>query len=153
MFIAFKELNVGIDLYGTGEMEEELNNMISETDDIVLKGKVSNDRLANIYNEYRYFILPSFYEGMPKTLLEAMACGCVCFGTDVEGIREVLDGKNGFIIPSTDSYAIKNTIEKVINKEFDILKESAHKAALYIKENHELQRIVCYEGELCTRLK
>lgn len=147
LLLAFKAMDIGIDLYGAGAMEEELKSMISENDDIVLKGKVSNDKLADIYNDYKYFILPSLYEGMPKTLLEAMACGCVCFGTNVEGIREVLDGQNGFLIQSTDSDSIKNTIEEIIKSDAAEIsvEECGKRAVSYIREKHTLEKIARLE--------
>lgn len=150
LLLAFKEMDIGIDLYGVGAMEEELKSMILEEDDIVLKGKVSNDKLADIYNDYKYFILPSLYEGMPKTLLEAMACGCVCFGTNVEGIREVLDGQNGILLSSTDSDSIKNTITKIVKAPSDEvhLEKYGNKAVSYIREKHVLEEIVKIEKKL-----
>ena len=52
--------------------------------DVKFNGVVANDKLPDILNEYKYYILASNYEGMPKTLLEAMACGNLCIGTNVD---------------------------------------------------------------------
>src|SRR3972149_402807 len=61
-------------------------------------GSISNEELPPVLNRYRFFALPSVREGMPKALIEAMACGLVCIGTDVEGINEIIrDGENGFL--------------------------------------------------------
>ena len=46
------------------------------------------------------FVLPSYREGTPKTVLEAMACGRAIITTDAPGCKEtVIDGQNGFLIP------------------------------------------------------
>lgn len=49
------------------------------------------------------FVLPSYHEGTPKTVLEAMACQRAIITTDVPGCREtVKDGKNGYLVPPKD---------------------------------------------------
>lgn len=151
---AFKKLNIGIDIYGIGEMEDELRRLISPENDIMLKGAVPNDELAEIYNNYKYFILPSFFEGMPKTLLEAMACGCVCLGTDIEGISEVIkDKENGYIIPGVSEKAILEVVSKMIMD--DYAEENAlisRNATEKICKNNSLENITKVEHRIIARL-
>ena len=53
------------------------------------------------------FVLPSYREGTPKSVLEAMACGKAIITTDAPGCREtVLEGENGFLVPVKDDKAI-----------------------------------------------
>ena len=54
-------------------------------------GKVSQDDLVSAYNRAHVFVLPSFYEGLPLVVIEALACGCRVVVTDLPGIREWLD--------------------------------------------------------------
>ena len=56
-----------------------------------LPGKLSQTELARLMNESDVFVLPSFYEGLPLVLIEAMACGLNCVCTDLPGIRPWLD--------------------------------------------------------------
>lgn len=61
------------------------------------------------------FVLPSYHEGTPKTVLEAMACGRPVITTDAPGCREtVQDGKNGFLVPVRNSIALVEAMEKFI---------------------------------------
>lgn len=61
------------------------------------------------------FVLPSYREGTPKTVLEAMACGRAIISTDVPGCREtVVVGENGFLVPARDIAALRSSIEKFI---------------------------------------
>ena len=54
------------------------------------------------------FVLPSYREGTPKSVLEAMACGKAIITTDAPGCREtVVEGKNGFLVPVKDDKAIE----------------------------------------------
>lgn len=50
-------------------------------------GKLSQEELAGEYNKSDVFVLPSFSEGLPLTIMEAMACGCKVIVTDLPGIR------------------------------------------------------------------
>lgn len=53
------------------------------------------------------FVLPSYHEGLPRSVIEAMAVGRAIITTDVPGCRETVeDGKNGFIVPVRDSQAL-----------------------------------------------
>ena len=59
--------------------------------------------------------LPSYREGLPKALLEAMASGLPCVTTDVPGCREaVRDGDNGLIVPARDARALANALKTLI---------------------------------------
>jgi glycosyltransferase involved in cell wall biosynthesis len=59
--------------------------------------------------------LPSYREGLPKVLIEAMAMGLPCVTTDVPGCREVVaDGDNGFLVPARDAEALAKALAKLI---------------------------------------
>jgi glycosyltransferase involved in cell wall biosynthesis len=61
--------------------------------------------------------LPSYREGLPKSLLEAMAAGRPIVATDVPGCREaVRDGDNGLLVPSRDSGALARALETLIRE-------------------------------------
>ena len=58
------------------------------------------------------FVLPSYYEGTPRTSLEAMATGRAILTTDVAGCREtVIEGKNGLLVPLKDVNALAEAME------------------------------------------
>ncbi len=59
--------------------------------------------------------LPSYREGLPKALLEAMASGLPCVTTDVPGCREaVSNGDNGFLVPARDAVSLAAALERLI---------------------------------------
>jgi len=103
-----------IDIFGEGELREDLEAFVRDKQiRASFHGCVLHDELPQIFSRYTYYVLPSYYEGLPKTLLEAMACGCVCIGTDVAGIGTIIeDGKTGFLAQACDSVSLKTSIER-----------------------------------------
>ena len=66
--------------------------------------------MSNIY------VLPSYREGVPRTLLEASAMAKPIVTTNTVGCREVVkNGKNGFLVPTQDSKSLANKIEYLLN--------------------------------------
>ncbi len=58
------------------------------------------------------YVLPSYHEGMPRTVLEAMSIGRPILTTDVPGCREtVIPGENGYLVPKADTQAL---VERMI---------------------------------------
>lgn len=59
--------------------------------------------------------LPSYREGVPKSLLEGLSAGRPLVATDVPGCREVVqDGINGLLVPVKDSFSLANALDKLI---------------------------------------
>lgn len=63
------------------------------------------------YSRSHIAVLPSYREGLPKSLLEAAACGRPIVASDVPGCRSICrDGKNGILVPPRDSDAIADAL-------------------------------------------
>jgi len=61
------------------------------------------------------FVLPSYSEGTPRTILEAMAMGRAIVTTDAPGCREtVIDGDNGYLVPIKNAAKLAETMERFI---------------------------------------
>lgn len=72
------------------------------------------DDVAAIYSEADIAVLPSHREGLPRSLLEAMACGLPIVATDTSGCREVVaDGENGLLVPVRDAMALAAAISRL----------------------------------------
>lgn len=75
---------------------------------------VSED-MQETLNKAHVICLPSYREGLPKVLLEAMACGRAIVTTDTPGCRDcVRDGDNGFRVPVKDAQALANAIQHLL---------------------------------------
>lgn len=70
--------------------------------------------IAAVYAAAHIALLPSYREGLPKSLLEACACGRPAVTTDVPGCRELIeDGVNGLLVPARDPAALAAALEQL----------------------------------------
>jgi len=115
---ALKDLPYTLTIIGSGKQEEQLKKFADKNEvDANFLGNIPNHELPKILNQHEIFILPSLYENMPKTLLEAMACGLPVIGTNVKGVNEVIThGKNG-ILCDTNSNSIREAIMTLMEDE------------------------------------
>jgi glycosyltransferase involved in cell wall biosynthesis len=62
------------------------------------------------------YVLPSYHEGMPRTVLEAMAMARAVITTDVPGCREtVAEGSNGYLVPPRDAAALARAMNRFVS--------------------------------------
>jgi glycosyltransferase involved in cell wall biosynthesis len=72
--------------------------------------------IADIYRQSSVALLPSWREGLPKSLLEAAACGLAMIATDVPGCREIVrHEENGLLVPLQNPSALADAIERLAN--------------------------------------
>lgn len=98
-------------------------------DQVVFHGIVEGNDKISILKNTHIFLLPSYFEGLPNALLEAMGNFCVPIVTPVGSIPEVInDGQNGIIVPVHNSVKIADAIINLNqNREFlKILSINAH---------------------------
>lgn len=79
--------------------------------------------MVAVYENCHIVVLPSYREGMPKTLIEACAIGRPIVTTDAVGCKECVDeGENGYKVPVQSILELTQAIEKLITNQDDILK-------------------------------
>jgi glycosyltransferase involved in cell wall biosynthesis len=108
---------------------------------VEFKKNVLNEKLPEELNKSEIFILPSFYEGCPKTLLEAMSCGLPCIGTNVEGIKEIVRHRENGYLCDTDSNSIREAIAEVLGDK-QLQKKIGQNARQTILENFDFKKII-----------
>ncbi|MEZ3433797.1 MAG: glycosyltransferase family 4 protein [Lachnospiraceae bacterium] len=98
-------------------------------------GRLSQTELAKVYNQCDIFVLPSFFEGIPLTVIEALACGCRVVMTDLPGIKEWLsEAALGADIRYVGLPELRNTDEPVPESLPEFEKRLAGELALSISQ-------------------
>ena len=149
---AVKDLpDVKLYVIGDGSLRKELERKVANehVDNVVFLGVVPHEKMPYELNRSEIFVLPSLWEGHPKTLIEAMACGLPVVGTDVEGIREVLvDGYNGLLC-KPNAKSIREALVKLLN-DSELRRELGENARKFVVENYSLEKVM--ERELALHL-
>ena len=119
--------------------EDELNKLHKEGI-IVFHGRQTN--IEEHLNQRDIFVLPSYYrEGLPRTTLEACACGNPIITTDSVGCREaVKEGENGFLIEPQNLDALVKPMEYFITNP-DKIKEMGISSRKYAEERFDVNII------------
>ncbi|QJB69700.1 glycosyltransferase family 4 protein [Parasphingorhabdus halotolerans] len=109
-------LDRSLTIYGTGPLETHLRKTAASIGaNIRFAGTIPNDQLAAALQGHSIFILPSLHEGLPKALIEAMACGLICVGSDIDGITDLIDdGVNGHLINGFESQNIAQKMQDIL---------------------------------------
>ncbi len=78
---------------------------------------VPHEELPAVLNSLRLLVIPSFSEGLPNIMLEAMACGTPVLASRVGAIRDTIkDGENGFLIRDNAPISIAEGISRALSK-------------------------------------
>ncbi len=100
---------------GGNKMEQELKEKISQlglSNSVCFHGFVSGEKKDQLLQSAHVFILPSWNEGLPIAILEAMSYGCAIISTPVGGIPEVVKG-NGILVEPGNVEEIASAISRM----------------------------------------
>jgi glycosyltransferase involved in cell wall biosynthesis len=105
-------------IVGEGELRSQLKERILalQLGTVVrLAGGLPQSEVAKWLGASDLFVLPSHYEGLPFSLVEAMAAGCAVIATEVGGVRDVIsDDRVGCIVPPRDAPALATAIADLL---------------------------------------
>ena len=78
---------------GTGNKLKEISRDLNVSDRVFIHGSIPHDQVAVFFDSIDIYIQPSKQEGLPRATIEAMSRGCLCMGSNIAGIPELLDEK------------------------------------------------------------
>ena len=147
-----KNTDLEIDMVGHGYLEKDLIQKIKESGSkIKFLGKIPNDKMPNLYRKYSMYIICSDIEGNPKTLLEAMSSSCAVVGTNVPGIKNVIDHlKTGVLVNKDEESLRKALLDLSANEKLRI--QLGKNARKQIIKNNSLEIILEKESFLYKKL-
>ncbi|MEH6949462.1 glycosyltransferase [Bacillus sp. JJ634] len=107
--------NTVLKLIGSGELEDAIKDKVKQLgleDSVIFLGLKSN--VYSYLNEADIFILPSLWEGMPISLIEAMATGLPIVATRVGGIPDMIEDNINGLLVNTNTEDISEALHKLI---------------------------------------
>jgi len=116
--------NKSVRLLLVGPREDSLDPVSEKSLDIITSnpaityaGELFGDDLLAYYAAADCFVLPSYREGFPNTVLEAGAMGLPSIVTDINGSREIIvENENGYIIPPRDADALLKAMQRMVRE-------------------------------------
>lgn len=112
------EKKVAFNIGGTGECEDELKNYVKEnslTSHVNFLGWVAGEEKAKQLQANQVLVLPSYNEGLPIAILEAISYGMPVVATNVGSVEEAVhDGVNGFLYQAGDVDALTESLRRMI---------------------------------------
>ena len=151
-----KKYSVKLKLAGSGDIiyyKEKVKKI--GLDNIEFLGNIDNNLMPILMRKAKIFVLPTVNsEGHPKALIEAMASGCACIATKVNGNEELIDeGVNGLLAEPKNSLSLVVAIQNILDdsdlrfklgenavksaKEFS-LEKTLHKEIILVRNNFKM---------------
>ena len=131
-----------IDIVGEGIQKKELQILAAQKKvEINFLGKLNHSELQKLFQKYKYYISTSLFEGNPKTLLEAMAAGCVVFASNINNHKEIISHLNTGVLFELKENNLKTIFSEY--KDFDEkLSEISKNAVELVEKTNGLSRLV-----------
>ena len=145
---------VHLRLVGDGPLRPSLEKMIAErnlTRHVTLEGACDQNRVLELYRQASLFVLPSFAEGVPVVLMEAMAMEIPCLATWITGVPELIrHGIDGWLIPPGNEEELAASIAKLID-DAELRQRLGRSGRARVKEQYELARNIECLAEVYRR--
>lgn len=108
-----------VTIVGAGPEERGLRAAVRDAgleQHVTLAGALNQEQVRRLYEEADAFVLPSFAEGIPVVLMEAMASGVPCVTTRITGIPELIRSDDeGLLVAPSDAEALADAIARLID--------------------------------------
>jgi glycosyltransferase involved in cell wall biosynthesis len=112
------------------------------TGKVALLPQQTRPQMADLFRQAQVAVSPSFHDGTPNTVLEAMACGCFPVVGDIESLREwITPGVNGLLVDPADPQALAEAVLVALEQPDMRQRAAAHNLEL-IAERAEYGRVM-----------
>lgn len=141
---------------GSGDLEGWLRDELADeiaSGDVKITGWVDHDDIPAELDELRLLVMPSKpTEGLPTTILEALASGTPVYATPVAGVVDVVrEGETGFLMEQTDPESIVDDLKRILSND-DLNKIGANGRKM-VESEYSFDAAVERYREILTRLR
>jgi glycosyltransferase involved in cell wall biosynthesis len=137
-------IDVQLTLVGDGEMRPQIEALVSRLGigaSVHITGWATAQQVRQALLDARAMVLPSFAEGLPVVLMEAMALQRVVVTTYVAGIPELVqDGRSGLLVPAGDVEVLVDALRRVLRMEGRQLRDIGLAAAERVRQRHDARQ-------------
>ena len=135
--------NAHLALVGDGKLKGKI---LEKIDKLKLNGKVhltgNKNNPWSVYHSMDLFIMSSIYEGLGRSITEALSCGVPVVCTDVEGVPEIVrDNITGILVPPKDANKLADGIIRTLN-DMETAKKMAEEGRRFVKDNFDVNKMV-----------
>jgi glycosyltransferase involved in cell wall biosynthesis len=131
-------------IVGDGPLKESIDASLVEeklSDRVDLSGWIVHDDLPKYLNQLRLLVLPSYTEGLPNIMIEALACGTPVLATPVGAIPDIIrDGETGFIMEDNSPECIAENVLRILYS--PDLERVAENGRNFVKRNFTFDKTV-----------
>ena len=111
-----------------------------DSKDIKFLGYINDVR--DVLIKCRYYVLPSYREGTPRSILEAMSIGRPIITTNTSGCKEtVLDSVNGLLVPIKDKKSLALAMQKMLELDNVEIKHMANESVKLVREKYDVTKV------------
>lgn len=136
--------NIQIIIGGMGTAFNDINKELFDRkiiNNVLLCGKIAHEDMPNKLNDAKLLVLPSYGEGLPNIVLEAMACGTPVLATPVGGIPDLItDGETGFLMENNSPKCIALNVVRAL--EHPDLEGIAQRARTLVERDYTYKKAV-----------
>jgi glycosyltransferase involved in cell wall biosynthesis len=107
-------------ILGDGDLKNDIQMYLLRNgleDNVKLMGWICHEHLPKYLNSLKLLVLPSYIEGLPNIMLEAMACGTPVLATKVGAIPDIItDNETGFLLENNSPECIAKNVIRVLDR-------------------------------------
>jgi len=152
-----KDENLNIFLGGDGNQKEEVLDFIEKKnlqENIHYEGWIDHEDLPQYLNDIKLLVIPSYSEGLPNIMLEAMACGTPVLISPVGAVPDIVeDGKNGFILEDNSPEGIAKRVNEIMKYDEDKMNKIIENANEMVRNEFNFENVQENYREILTNIK